>query len=218
MEWNKLLVKHCVAQAYADLIDCAQDICLAERDFYYALWPGTSRDATGPLSGLPESVYQHLAERAVIPLAGSHRRSPVRDVRFVPSEWQAVYEPLVADGMLLPDQSLPPHIPEGFRAAGVEVISLTPEHVRDRLRETADVDCELVDAPRECLRQRRWVVDLLRYCLSDGPSSDLKGLPLIILADTRLHSIAYFPSKNAFLAGERERTIFVEIPSMVCGA
>ncbi len=212
VEWNKLLVKHCVAQAYADLIDCAQDICIAERDLYYALWPRTSTDVTGPLSGLPESVYQHLAERAVIPLAGSRKRSSVRDVRFVPPEWQAVYEPLIADKMSLPDQSLPSHIPEGFEAAGVAVMSLTPQEVRNRLRVSADVDCELADAPRECLRQRRWVVDLLRYCLSDGNQRDLKGVPLVILGDGRLHTIGHFTATHAFFAGDRERRIFAGFP------
>lgn len=212
VEWNRLLVRHCVAQAYADLIDCAQDICLTQRDLYYALWPGTSKDATGPLSGLAESVYQHLADRPVIPLAGSHKRAPVRDVRFLPSGWGAIYEPLIADKMPLPDQSLPSHIPEGFEAAGVAVMSLTPQEVRNRLREIADVNCELADAPRECLRQRRWVVDLLRYCLSDGNLRDLKGVPLVILGDGRLHTIGHFTATHAFFAGDRERRIFAGSP------
>jgi sacsin len=221
VKWNELLVQQCVAQAYADLIAaCAQDLGVTDPKAFYRLWPVHSVKVPGPLSVLAERVYACLASRPVVPLAGRKQWTSINRALLLPRGAEPnspgpatkVYQPLVLDGMLLADRTLPSYIEDGFRAAGVDVTSLQPRHVRDRLRVDSDVNCIIEEALRPCLRRRQFVVELLRFCYRDDQPKDLMGVPLLLMADGRLHTIGHHPYKVAYIASERERRLFGGFP------
>jgi len=67
----------------------------------------------------------------------------------------------------------------------------------------------LEQAPRACLRKKEWVIDLLKYCLSDW-HRDINGLPLAILADGTLQSFGYSTAGAIYITPPNDYEILQE--------
>ena len=62
--WNRLLVEHVVAPAYAHLIDhLSEDVGIEDAPSYYNHWPRPDRPMAAPLDALVVSVYRVLVQR-----------------------------------------------------------------------------------------------------------------------------------------------------------
>ena len=119
-------------------------------------------------------------------------------------------EPLVAEGKAVADPYLPTHIQSGFEANNVSINSITPKLVRELLHTIHDIDSTFAAAPRACLSRRDWVEEFLRYSLTDHGA--LKGLPLALLADGKLHTFGYSKAGIVFSGSEEQRMIFRQQP------
>lgn len=212
-EWNIQLVNLCVGSAYARLIsDLVKDIGLSDIKTFYKFWPDPRKDLPGVLEGLSKAVYHHLRNDPVLHSADPENEwCSIQSLFLIPSEWQSeLQSPLTSDAMLVPKPELPTHISKGFEIAGIERNLITPTIIRNRLRVSEDIDQPLAKVERPCLRHRKGIVSLLKFCLSDEPTTDLVGVPLAILSDGHLHTFGKFNASWAFLATEVERKIFAK--------
>jgi hypothetical protein len=124
----------------------------------------------------------------------------IKDVLVLPAEWEKnIHPPLAADGMNIPHPPLPNFIVAGFDGAGVALRSLTPNAVKEHLYTAEDVDTAPAEARRPSLRKREWIINLLRYCRTDRNLS-LKGLPLAITSDGKLHTFGSQKADYSFSA------------------
>lgn len=206
VRWNRALMEQGAAMAWALLI---RDLARTFPDGFYSIWPDPL-DQSNPLSQqLARGVYGLLTRWKVLRARRSDHVVAVyaNQLQLPPSEWRdALLEPLVADGMRLPDPALPPHVEEGLSG---ELRALTPPALRQRLRRDNDLDTALELADRACLRRRDWVEALLKFCLSDK-SEEISGLPLAMTSDGRLRA---FGHQAIFIATEAMRALFAGFPS-----
>lgn len=194
-DWNIQLVKLCVARAYATLItSLAYDIGLSRTETFYKYWPDPDKDEPDPLRGLPTNVYRYLDKAPVLRSADPENEwCNIRSLLLLPNKWQSeLRDPLIADSMTIPQPELPAHILRGYKLAEIDVNTVTPAGIRSRLRVSEDIDKPIAEVERLCLRNRKWITSLLRFCLSDSPTTDLVGVPLAILADEHLHTFGKF--------------------------
>ena len=75
------------------------------------------------------------------------------------------------------------------------------------LRTEQAIGVPLEQAPRPALRNRTWIVDMLRFCLSNE-AVPLKGMPLAILANGHLQTFGKNPPGWIYLADEQSRALF----------
>lgn len=208
--WNQLLVQHVVAPAYAHLIDHLAADLGDDAAVYYAHWPRPELALPKPLDALVKVAYQKLAPLDVIRVHGVEGWRPIGKVLLIPAHWDDLEEPLAADGLPLPEPRLATAVVTGFQGAGVATQKVTPQLVRDRLKQVkrlASPGVPVDQAPRECLRKRSWLETLLRFCLTDRPK-DLTDLPLALMADGRLRSFVADPKYPIYAAGAEERNLF----------
>lgn len=209
VNWNKLLVHHVLAEAYANLIVClVDDVGKEDPNFFYNLWPvGNIQEPA--LQELKTCVIKRLEnEKIISPKLGKHWIEPSK-VWTLPSEWQRLREPLSADGIAFPYPPLPKPIHDAFQEADVSIKIIHPQSLRKYyLSMDLNLGIPLCDAPKPSLRKRQWVIDLLCYCLSDD-CRNLKGLPLAILADETLQ---VFGDDCIYYGNENVRKIFSRYP------
>jgi sacsin len=209
--WNQLLVEHVVAPAYAHLIDhLAGDFGDDDPPRYYAHWPRPELSLPKPLDTLVKVAYQRLAPLDVIRVRTTDGWAPISKAILLPPRWDDLEEPLAADGLPLPEPRLSTEVVAGFQKAGITVQKVSPQSVRDRLRQVKRIGAPgvpVAQAPRDCLRQRPWLETLLRFCLSDRPK-DLTDLPLALMANGQLRSFVAEPKYPIFAAGDEERSLF----------
>lgn len=210
--WNELLLAHGVARAYGELLESLAEMREPlDVSSFYRLFPSST--GASPFNELANAVFRDIAERPLIRVATGVTTSWVqcKNVVILPTRWRArLHEPLVADGVALPEPPLPNEIVNGFTSAKLSLSSFTPAHLRNRLRTGQDVDTTLENA-RPCLSRRQWLEELLRYALSDDVA-DLKGLPLAFLCDGRLHTFGHSAAKDIYRATDKQRLIFSSFP------
>lgn len=221
--WNRLLVKHVVAYAYANLIvSLVEDIGEIDPSRYYSFFP--TQQPIKALEELPSSVLCLLKNQKVIRSviarpAGLVQEGGKRRIRYnhwvnpltirtLPKEWHQLLEPLRLEEIDLPEPALPKELIEAFERAGISLILFKPSKLRLQLQTLESIGVPLDQAPRACLRKKEWIISLLRYCLSDG-HRDLTGLPLAILEDGTLQSFGYNPSGFIYWVDSEEREILV---------
>jgi sacsin len=212
VRWNQSLAEHAVSQAYADLIVVLVNDVSPGLGNLYTVWP-RQKQMSGFLGEAGRAVYAKLGPQLVIKCAGEEQPwATVGDLSILPEEWTELQEPAVRLGLSIPSPRLPAHITDGFRIAGVGVRELTPGVLRDRIRVNVDLGVSIKDAEQPWLRLRKWVVDLLRYCLSDQPGPALKGIPLALLTDGKLHTFGFSVSLTVFIADAEQRALFSSFP------
>lgn len=205
LDWNATLLAEGVAPAWAALMT---DLATDEVNDLYALFP-VRPPSPGPLADMVMRAYAELAGRAVVRAAvsGGTRLVKPSELRLPVPAWRTrLAAPLIADELPVPSPAFPEHVEANF---GAKIPPLKPADLRQRLRQPVsaqDLDCPITDALRPCLRQRGWIEHLLAYALSDG-AKELKGLPLLVLGDGKLHTIG---AKRFFFATEELRALFAQ--------
>jgi sacsin len=221
--WNRLLVKHVVAHAYANLIvSLVEDIGKGDLNQYYSFFP--TQQPIKALEELPSSVFRLLRKQRVLRSAiarpsgviqeGDKRRIRYNHwvypstIKILPREWSHLLEPLRLEGIDLPEPALPKDLIEAFARSGVPLLEFKPSKLRAQLQTLEPIGVPLEEAPKACLRKKEWVMSLLCYCLSDG-HRDLTGLPLAILEDGTLQSFGYNPPGFIYWVDSDGREILV---------
>jgi len=206
-EWNKSLTEHAVAKAWAILmVQVAGD---AEHNVEpYKLWPTEE---------FPDDINQALIlgfyrVAASLPLIrglnsdGYHWYRLNDGVLDLPQTWHShLIEPFIAEGWSICIPPLNDFVKQGFDEAGETISSLTPALLRDYLLEvdsTLDIACELDEAPKQMLRNKKWIYSLAKFC-SGGNFNSLANLPLAILSDGLLHT--YTACGTIFIDDENEQ-------------
>jgi sacsin len=210
-QWNRALIFHGAAAAYATLLSAiAPKLSSAEAGAFYELWPHQNPATEDSLPGLVAALYRHVAakELKVLRVEKEDQWKPSTTIALVPDNWHdRLLGPLSAEGENLPVPTLPGHIINGFVAAGNPLAEIAPKHLRNRWRKKKDLAVDLAAAPCAAWRNKEWVISLLEFILSDG-AGDLLGIPLALLCDGKLHTFGYCPSGSVFLATEKERELF----------
>ncbi len=212
--WNELLCSHAVPRAYAQLLtNLVKDAASGDPAAFYGLWPHVSEQSGDLFQLLSRAVYKELEPCAVIrsTIASVPIWFRIGDITILPSKWKTLHAPLQADGVALPRPVLPKQVLEGFQRAGVKIVAVTPQSVRERLRTKKDVGLFPKDVTRLCLQKPEWIKALLHFCTEDG-QHDLAGLPLALLSDGKLHTFGYNGAGSIFIANTRERRIFQNRP------
>ncbi|AEI63648.1 DUF3883 domain-containing protein [Corallococcus macrosporus] len=210
--WNRALLKHGVARAYAELLAAlVRSIPALPAEALYQLFPEFGQGTADVLRGLPGDLYALAAQEPVIRCVGEHAPwGRLDQLRPPPPEWEnRLQAPLRAQGLPIPVPPLPSHLVAGFRDARVPITYLRPSDLRQRLSTKQDVNTPLDQAPEPALRQREWVLSLLEFCREKRSNEkELVGLPLAILADGRLHTFGI----NLFFLAEPEERELLPVP------
>lgn len=222
--WNQLLARHVLAHAYANLIvDLVQDIGRFQAEEFYKFWPISKITTSKALEELHNFVMQLLYHKPVVRSAVKHivTDGKINETRWVtpptvqnlPSKkwWDELLAPLCADNIDIPNPPLPDSILAAFKDAGLPLPTFTATNLRKHLTENKSLGVSLSDAPKASLRNRQWIGNMLRYCLSDK-CQDLRGLPLAILADNTLQVFGYNAIGTIYIADDAQRGIFANYP------
>jgi hypothetical protein len=219
--WNKLLIRHVLAHAYANLMmDLVQDMGNDAPTQFYQFFPVT---ANGGLKDLPHYVLQQLYDQPVI-RSGLSAATIDQDstdpnlpwitpkaIHLLPQNWQDLVEPLSADLLAIAHPPIPQVLQNAFSKAGLPLPEYTPTQLRAHLTIQQPLACEIADAPKVSLRQREWIIRLLQYCLHDR-CRNVHHLPLAILADGKLHNFSKKSHEYPYTADADLRHIFANYP------
>ena len=229
--WNHLLVRHILSHAYVNLIvDLVQDIGQFQPEDFYKYWPLSQITVSKALEELHRFVIQLLYNKKVVRSVVEHsvtnsesivalistRWITPQEIKILPSKkcWEDLVEPLGADNIDISDPHLPESILSAFKDASCQIEAFTPNKLRQHLSENQALGVSLNNAPKASLRNRQWIVNMLRYCISDK-HKDLRGLPLAILANNTLQVFGYNPIGNIYSADDKQRQIFASYPRVV---
>lgn len=219
VKWNKLLVRHVVSRACANLIaGLVEDIGEEKPKEFYEFWPVNS--AAHPVfADLPNHLIKLLSTMKVIRSTSQPKWLEPSKVYILPPEGKDVMEPLSADGMVFTDPQPPEAIVSAFAKANLGLYTIKPMDLRKYLTYCYDQYCNqggslgvpLEQAFIRSLSKREWIVNLLRFCINDG-HKDLRGLPLAILADGTLQAFGNNPQGFMYMADDDAMRIFAEHP------
>jgi sacsin len=207
VRWNQVLLEQAVGHAWVRLLG---HFAAGFTPGFYEIWPDP-KVSVGLLEGAVTTVYQMTATMRLIRARSSTiEMVSAQSIALPPPSWrEELHAPLTADGVPLPEPPLPAHIESGYEGVLGEI---TPQFVRDRLRIDHDLDTEFDGATRACLGKRSWVEAFLRFCLSDKKRDDLKGLPLALLCDGKLHTFGFNSAGLIFTATNEQRALFERQP------
>ncbi len=203
--WNQLLLEHGCAIAAAELLEKVgkeTGIPLYER------WPTVPPNASEIherkrfVRNLPEYIYSALKNRDCIAVNDGSALVVPGDAKVATKK---ISKLLLGEKISIANPTPPSHVIKGMAAVESEIPTLTQENVRDLLRDSDFVDCELVDAKRNCLQDRDSVLALLEFCLSDNDPNDFEDVPLALMSDELLRKFDSDEAKALFLGSEQER-------------
>lgn len=223
--WNLLLVEEVLAYAYAHLLKkLIQDVGDKDPEQFYSFFPVSSGNPT--MAELPKRVIHLLRKQRVIKSSIEHiiddptnpKETTTKTfwvtpstIKILPSDWEKLTQPLLLENIDLPEHNLPKNLLDAFDNANLPLSTFTSSDLRKQLQTTEEVGTCIDDVPRECLKQKEWIVALLKYCLHDGHKNVI-GLPLAILADGTVQTFGYNPPGFIYTAGAPERQLFELYP------
>ena len=209
-DWNRLLATEVVAIACADLIrDLVADVGHRDPSQFYDLWPlGHADGVTDFRVPFLKAVHQH-------PVIHSNLRDEWMkpdDIRALPPQGQALFEPLTADRVRMASGFVPDFINRAFQDVGHPFKKITPKETRKYLRKIdKPMGLPIAEIEQESLRRPEWVVELWKFCLSDG-HRHLMGLPLALLQDGTLHRFGEGLDGWIYRANFLQQQIFAQFP------
>ncbi len=212
--WNELLLREGVAVAYAEAIlavthyvDRADP---AQIQAFYGLWPRIAAGDSRLKQVLVAATYGELAQRSVLATSdreGAHW-STLTECICLPAEWHdKLLLPLLAGGYTICHPPLAADLEQSFSNAQINLPLLLPQALRSKLVINNDIDCVLEDAQPACLQRREWLELLLHFCISDRPQS-IRGLPLALLCDGKLHTFGLNRAGTIFIATNEQQGLF----------
>ena len=210
-QWNLLLLEDAIGPCAAELVRTFVSLRPdTPAEALYKIFPPSS-DTSDLFKPLAMSFYKSLVESPVIRATAGGGRiwEKIGTAWIVPT---ALQEPLIADGVVVAVPDVPAKVRTGFSKAGAKVNSLDPQALRQYLSFDSDVDCDIESAPKQSLRKREWVQEMLKFCYDPEKPESLNGLALAILADGRLHTFGKTDRKWVFVATLEQRDIFASQP------
>jgi hypothetical protein len=188
-EWNRLLLCHAVANAYADAVaTLPQAVAELSPSAAYELWPRTSATGLIPFPGAVDAICRSLADKPVFRCrAGEgYQRRPLTQLAGLPAEADSVLtDAMVAEGYAIPAPAIPASVIDGAASAAIAIMRITPDLLRQKWRLQTHSDCLLEEAPYPALRRRDWLEASARFLIRDRPD-DLFGLPIALLENGKL--------------------------------
>ncbi|MEC4893101.1 MAG: hypothetical protein SAL07_07390 [Oscillatoria sp. PMC 1051.18] len=226
--WNRLLVRHVLAHACANLItDLVQDIGRYNPEKFYQYWLVNKITISPALSELHNWVIQLLYHQPVVRSAVEHLELKYEDgdefysrnrwlkpesIKILPKNWwQKLIDPFRADKIDITEPLLPDIILLAFKNAGCPLKTFTSADLRQHLQTDKPLGVSFKNAPKPSLQNIQWIKSLLSYCISDN-YRNLIGLPLAILADKTLQVFGYNSIGTIYLAEEQVRQLFPHNP------
>ncbi len=209
VEWNRFLLEHACAKAAAVLFAELAQLDLRHSSEPYSRWPVISENAKALINYLPAQIYAALADLECIAAGQPRVWLKPSAVRNVAASAKKVRDPLLRDGLPIPDPMLPPKVVFGFEDAGFALAELTTQWLRDYLRSDNDPACRPQDAPKKCLTDKAWIMDLLTFCVSDKKFDDLRGVPLALMQDGTLRAFGLFADGPILLGCPKLRHLCV---------
>ena len=216
--WNELLLREGVAVAYAEALHAVTNYVdrtdPTQIEAFYGLWPRTAAGDSRLKQVLVTAIYSELAQRPVLSTSdlGGARWSKLAECIFLPPKWHdKLLQPLLACGYTICHPPLTADLEQAFSDAQINLPVLQPQSLRSKLVINNDIDCVLEDAQPACLRQREWLEQLLHFCISDRPQS-IRGLPLALLCDGKLHTFGLNRTGPIFIATNEQQAIFPTRP------
>lgn len=211
-QWNKLIVKHVVAPACAQLVrDLAQDLGDVDTGRFYSLWP-IGEVKSELFNQLTLEFIKAVDQFSVLRSNLDTRWVKPQDILILKEQSSQLFDPLSADKVCLPSPTIPRPILKAFQDADHSLKEINPEWLRNYLRKShIKSGIPLDEAPLASLHRLDWITELLKYCLSDK-QGDLLGLPLCFLASGKLQYFEPENSRKTFLASVLQRKIFETHP------
>jgi len=211
--WNQLIVRHVLSHACANLIaDLVEDIGKENPEEFYKLWLVKKITISKALEDLYCYVAMILYHKSVVRSAVNQSWVTPQTVKILSGDWwKKLLSPLRADNIDISDPPLPQSILSAFKDAGCHIEAFKASDLRQHLAQNKPLGVPLSDAPKPSLRERKWIVDMLGYCISDN-YTDLRGLPLAILANDTLQVFGYNPIGTIYIADNTVRQIFATYP------
>lgn len=216
-EWNRMLVKHAVAPAYACLIRAlTKDIGEDNPEYFYRLWPRVAGQIS-PFEEFATHVAENLRDHPVIRATPAGNAQDPANGRWVASDKAFflasgdgdIFEPLSAQGVPLVHPMLPDDVMTALKAAKISPARFTPARLRELLTQSrTGVNAEETGCP--CLATRDRIISLLRFCIRE-PKFVLTGMPLAIMEDGLIRPFGQHPAGAMYLADEQERQILAPL-------
>lgn len=208
VSWNNTLLRDGCARAAASLIEFAGQ---RTGEPNYANWPTIVAHPHRIVDKLPAWIYRELTNRPCIAAGLAQEFVPVE--RALQTPWQ-LRESLLADGLLVPNPDIPPHVLEGFNAVDNPVPELQPSALRQILRSTQAIPCQQLLCTRPSLRCRDDLIELLKYCLSDEDFEDFDGVPLALMGDGMLMAFNESDTVPIYIGNAVERRLLEPLPGI----
>lgn len=196
IEWNKLLLKHGTAKAWAELINFIKQ----ENSPNYQFW---AKDTEFNLNNeLIEGFYQYISE-----LDCFYTNYKTDKKWYSPKKQQLYYldhtNQLLLESfkeefkIIIPKP--PKYIIENFKKIGIKIIDLNDTYIRTYLAnksETMKFPQTLEDIDIPILRKKEWLIEVIKYCANDGEDySLLDSLPIELTIDNNIYKVG---SKTLF--------------------
>ncbi|MHC8440809.1 MAG: protein NO VEIN domain-containing protein [Candidatus Eutrophobiaceae bacterium] len=213
-DWNKTLLETSVPQAYVRLLnDMQSDLDTIDINAYYSAFPELVEGDSNWESWLTSAFYTLASTAPLLRCSGESTWCELKVIRLTPPELNEVRDALLADNFLpIPDPSIPLNIQKGFEKCHFDVPFLSPAELRTQLYEEQDVNCDVIRAPRACLRALDYVRDICRFCLSDNPGKDFRKLPLIIDTQDHLRTVGLTENPLYIAKSRWDIDVFLDHP------
>ncbi|WP_436715107.1 DUF3883 domain-containing protein [Roseiconus lacunae] len=210
VKWNQLLLEHGCAAAAAELLARTAELTETQN---YDQWPKVLASASGErlVGELPKSIYESLLSKECIFAGGDSALTRPESVKLADD---TISEPVLADGVAIPNPPLPKHVIRGFKATSSPLTAMTPADVRELLRDAEFEDAEYSKSNRECLTDREWLLALLKYCLSDEDYADFYNVPLALMCDGLLRQFDQSDATWLYLGTKPEKSLLWDISDL----
>ncbi len=191
-EWNQLLLKEGVAKAWSILIDYLKK----ESKANYTFWAKDTEFALNDY--LVKGFYENISNLKCLYATYQNKQEWLS-----PKENTLYYVKTETTNKILLN-ALQEHfkiilskpqnfIIENFKKVGIELIEITPEYLRDYLKnESKDIDfpISMQDIPIKMLQEKEWFIEVLKYCVNnEEDNSLLEKLPLELTLDNNIYQV-----------------------------
>ncbi len=190
IEWNQLLLKEGVAKAWSLLIDYLKK----ESKENYIFW---AKDTEFSLNDyLIEGFYENISNLSCLYTMYKDTKewlSPKENELFYLKRDtnDKIMEPLQKHFKIV--LSKPPnYIVENFSDIGIELTEITPEFLRDYLKEESkniQFPIAIDNMPIAMLQKKEWLIEVLKFCAGDEKYDLIDGLPLELTLDKSIYKV-----------------------------
>ena len=214
VQWNKELLETSVVQAYIKLMeDLRLDLEANGIDTYYKAFPSPAISDSSWEGWFTASFYKQASNASLIKVADETSWYLLSETRTLPQELEIVREAFIQEKILpIPHPPFPEHVQNGFKKNNINVPTLTPRDLRIRLKKNKDINCPIDHAPHTYLQKREFIEQILRFCLSDSPKDDIRGLPLLIDCASHIRTVGVTELPLYLMDYSRDLEVFAEYP------